>query len=324
MTVTTVRYIITALGFVVLSLTARAQPSDKIPRIAYLGGSPSPPVEALQDGLRRLGWREGENIRIEYRWAQAREDLAALHAEELVRLNVGLIVTGASTYAESARRATSTIPILFCSHGDPVGAGHVASLARPGGNMTGTATLLSELSVKSLELLTQTVPTARRIAVLWSPVALASRPAVTAVEAAARNSGVELLSVPAAAVAEFEAAFAMMTRERADALLGLVSPVFFLHRTRLAELALEHRLPSLFMWRENVEVGTLLSYGPDLQDLFRRCATYVDKILKGAKPADLPVEQASTYELIVNMNTARTLGITMPPEILARADKVIE
>jgi putative tryptophan/tyrosine transport system substrate-binding protein len=246
MTVSTVRYITFVLGFVALSLTARAQPSDKIPRIAYLGGSPASTWEALQDGLRRLGWIEGQNIHIEYRWTQAREDLAALHAEELVRLKVDLIVTPASTLAETALRATSTIPILFCAHGDPVGAGHVASLARPGGNLTGTATLLSELSVKSLELLTQTMPRAQRIVVLWNPVALASRSAVPALESAARGLGIELRLVPASTVEEFEAAFATMTQERGDALLGLVSPLYYIHRIRLAELALKHRLPSLF------------------------------------------------------------------------------
>jgi putative tryptophan/tyrosine transport system substrate-binding protein len=324
MTVTNVRHVVAAFGLIMLPLAAHAQPSDRSPRIGYLGGSPAPTWDALQEGLRQLGWTEGKNVQIERRWSQPQEALAAPQAEELVRRRVDLIVASASVYAEAARRATSTTPIVFCSHGDPVGSGHVASLAQPGRNLTGTATLLSELSVKSLELLKQTIPRARRIAVLWSPEAPASRSAMTAVEAAAKGAGIDLILAPAAGVDAFESTFAMAARERADALLGLVSPVFYLNRIRLAELALEHRLPSLFMWRENVEAGTLLAYGPDLQDLFRRCATYVDKILKGAKPADLPVEQASTYELIVNMKTARTLGITIPPEILARADKVIE
>jgi putative tryptophan/tyrosine transport system substrate-binding protein len=320
---TAVQRLIISIGLLAIPLCASAQPIDRVPRIAFLGGQATT-WDALQEGLRRLGWIEGQNIHIERRWTQAREDLAASHAEDLVRLKVDLIVTGASTYAESARRATSTIPIVFCSHGDPVGAGHVASLARPGGNLTGTATLLTELSVKSLELLTQAIPGARRIAVLWNPVALASRRAVQEVQAAAGQMGVEVFLVPASTMEEFAGAFATMSRAGVDALLGLVSPVYYLNRIRLSELALEHRLPSLFMWRETVEVGTLLSYGPDLHDLFRRCAPYVDKILKGARPAELPVEQASTYQLAINMKTARALGIAIPPEIVARADDVIE
>ena len=245
--------------------------------------------------------------------------------EDLVRHGVDLIVVAGSTYADVALRATRTIPIVFCSHGDPVGAGHVASLARPGGNVTGMSSLLTELSAKQLEILAATVPGEGPIAVLWNPASPPHGPALSTVKATARDLGVKLHLVPASAVEEFDAAFAAMSAGRARAALALVSPSYYVHHARLAELARHGpRLPSMFGWREYPKVGGLMSYGPNLNDMFRRCAVYVDKILKGAKPAELPVEQASKYEFVINLDAARALDVEIPPSILIRADEVIE
>jgi putative tryptophan/tyrosine transport system substrate-binding protein len=303
---------------------AHAQPTDKVHRIGVLGGKSGPEDGAFHERLQALGWSEGRNLVIEYRWSGGQNERLPGLAADLVRLGVEVIEVDASPYVEPARQATSTIPIVFCSHGDPVGTGHVASLARPGGNVTGIANAPPELYAKQLELLTQAIPGAQRIAVLWNPPNPSNRAARPAVDAAARNLRVELHWVSAELVDELEAAFAAMGHEHADAVLALLSPLTYINRARAADLALQHRLPGLLGWRASAEAGSLLGYGPTMESVFRRCAEYVDKILKGAKPADLPVEQASIYELVVNLKTARALGIQIPPEILARADEVIE
>jgi putative ABC transport system substrate-binding protein len=317
-------YFVAALfAAALMPYTAAAQESNQMRRIGFLGTEPKV-VEPFRDKLRQLGWIEGQNIVIEYRWARGERDRASLHAAELIRLDLSLITVTASPYAELVGQATRTIPVVFCTHGDPVGAGLVTNLARPGGNITGISNLLTVLSIKSLELLTQAIPGAKHIAVLWNPTSPPHRTAVPAVEAAAQSLGVELRLVPARTTEEFEAAFAAMTRERTDAVLGLLSPLHFLHRARLAELSLEHRLPTVFGAPEHAEAGALLSYGPVLSEMFRRCATLVDKILKGANPAELPVEQPSTYPLVINLKTARALGLEIPQAVLARADELIE
>ena len=303
---------------------ARAQSTDKIASVGYISHGLSPALEALQEGLRTLGWVEGSNLIVEYRWSYNKDERIPELVEDLVRHRVDLIVVAGSTYADVALRATRTIPIVFCSHADPVGAGHVASLARPGGNVTGMSNLLTELSAKQLEILTATVPGDGPIAVLWNPASPPHGPALSTVKATARNLGVELRLVPATAVEEFDAAFAAMSAERARAALALVSPSYYVHHALLAELAGQYRLPTMFGWREYPKAGGLMSYGPNLNDMFRRCAAYVDKILKGAKPAELPVEQASKYEFVINLNAARALDIEIPPSILIRADEVIE
>jgi putative ABC transport system substrate-binding protein len=322
------RAFLALLGAALLPLSAGAQPTSKVKRIGYLGtniGPASlPPIEAFQDGLRRLGWIEGQNVVVEYRWGRGQDDeIAAADAAELVRLNLDLIVAGSSVYARPLRRVTSTIPIVFCVGFDPIAEGFVASLARPGGNMTGLSAQQTEILAKSLELLTQAVPAARRIVVLWDPGYPTHAHAVPAIETTARNLAVELRWMPAGTLDELEAAFAAIGDTGAQAVWILGSSVSYSNRERLAQLALEHRLPSAIGSVEGVEAGCLLSYSTELNAIFRRCAAFVDKILKGTKPADLPVEQVP-YHLAINLKTARALGLTIPPEILARADEVLE
>ncbi len=308
-------------------LTARAQQPGKIPTVGILligpGTTPLPTTEAFQRGLRDLGWIEGRNIAFEIRWAPTPDRLPEI-AAELVRINVDVILAGSSTQVEPARRATQTIPIVFAVHADPIGTGHVASLARPGGNITGLSQLLTELSAKELEMLKEVVPQAMRIGVLWNPTIPSHPLALKSVEAAAAKLGVQVQMVGARSADEFDGALSDMAQAHADALLVLNAPVVYVERARLVAAALKYRLPGMFGFREHAEAGGLISYGPDINDLYRRTATYVDKILKGAKPADLPVEQASKYQLVINMKTAKALGLTIPPTFLARADEVIE
>jgi putative ABC transport system substrate-binding protein len=274
-------------------------------------------------GLRDLGYVEGKDITIAFRSAETTERLPEV-AADLVRLNVDVVFATSSTEVDAARRATKTIPIVFATHADPVGVGHVACLARPGGNITGLSMLLTELAAKELEIMKQALPHMKRVGVLLTVTAPSHSPASQAVEAAAQQLGVQVLKVPVRTPADLDGAFAMMARERVNGFLAVASPLIRAQRARVAELALKHRLAGMFGTKENVEAGGLMSYAPDLVDLTRRAATYIDKILKGAKPADLPVEQASKYELVVNLKTAKTLGITIPPLVLVRVDQVIE
>jgi ABC-type uncharacterized transport system substrate-binding protein len=299
----------------------------KVARIGFLGVGPATAwadqVEAFKAGLRDLGYVEGRNIVIDERWAESTDQLPAL-AAELVRMNVDILVAPASTEVEPARQATRTIPIVFAQHADPVGVGHVDSLARPGGNITGMSMVLTELAAKQLEILMDALPHATRIGVLWNPTTPSHPKVVKAIEAAASSLGVGLLMTPIQAVADFDGAFATMEAERADGFLVPGSPLANAQRAPLADLALKHRLPGIFASKANVRAGGLMSYGADFNYMYRHAALYVDKILKGEKPADLPVEQASRYELFVNLKTARAIGLTMPPTLLARADEVIE
>jgi putative ABC transport system substrate-binding protein len=323
------RDFITLLGGAVaaLPLAARAQQPSKVPRIGFLRFGPASAyagrVEALRVGLRQLGYVEGKNIVIEFRWAETVDQLPEL-AVELVRMNVDVIFAMSSTEVEAVRQVTKTIPIVFATHADPVGLGHVASLAQPGGNITGLTSLNTDLAAKELEILKEAVPQATRIGVLFSPTAPSHRPAVQAVETAGEKLGVQLVMVPARTVEDFEGAFSTMSREHVGGFLTVSAPLTISHRTLLADLALKHRLPAMFATKENVEVGGLMSYGADLNDLVQRATTYIDKILKGAKPADLPVEQASKYQLIINLKTANAIGLEIPPMLLGRADEVIE
>jgi putative tryptophan/tyrosine transport system substrate-binding protein len=305
----------------------RAQQSANVPRIGFLVFGPvsayTGRVEALRAGLRQLGYVEGKNIVIEFRWAEMVDQLPEL-AAELVRMNADVIFAMSSTEVEPTRRATKTIPIVFATHADPVGLGHVASLARPGGNITGLTIILTDLVAKQLEILKGAVPQATRIGVLFSPTAPSHRPAVQAVETAGERLGVQLVMLPVRTVEDFEGAFSTMSREHVGGFLVVASPLFSLDRARLADLALKHRLPGMFGNKENVEAGALMSYAADFNDMVQRAATYVDKILKGAKPADLPVEQASKYELVINLKTAKAIGLTFSESFLLRADKVIE
>jgi putative ABC transport system substrate-binding protein len=308
-------------------LIARAQQQAKIARVGVLGFGALPSAartEAFRAGLRDLGYVEGKNLIIEFRWPGTAEQMHEA-AAELVRMKVDLIFASSSAEVEPARRATSTIPIVFATHADPVGVGHVSSLARPGGNVTGLAAMDPDITPKRMEILKQTVPRATRFGVLWATTSPSYRPFLKAAEDARGKLGVQLLTVGVSSVADYDGAFARMVQGRVDAVLVHSSALTVRDNPqRLAELALKHRLPTIFLFRENVMAGGLMSYGPDLIDLWRRGAVYIDKILKGAKPAELPVEQASKYQLVINLKTARAIGLTIPPSIVARADEIIE
>jgi putative ABC transport system substrate-binding protein len=322
------RGFITALGGAIMwPLAARAEASVKIARIGFLGLAPasawSGEVNALRAGLRELGYIEGNNIVLDFRWATNVGEMSVL-ANELVRNNVDIIFAPASTQVEPARKATKTIPIVFAQHADPVGTGHVASLAHPGGNITGVSMVLTELAAKGLEILKQAVPSASRIGILWNPTTPSHVKVVNEIEVAGKTLGVQLLMTPVQTIDDFEGAFSIMRRERADGFLVPPSPLTNSQPRPLAELGLKFRLPGMFGNKDNVAAGGLMSYGADFNYMYRHAAIYIDKILRGEKPSDLPVEQASKYDLVLNLKTARALGIDLPPTLLARADEVIE
>ena len=315
-----------ALGIVTAPRSA-AQQIGKVPRIGWLGGptreSAEPFVQEFQRGLKALGWVEGQNIVIEWRFAGGQAERLPSLAAELVRLGVDLIVVPSTPTALAAKNATNKIPLVTVGGGDPVGLGLVASLARPGGNITGsTSTVGPEIAGKQLKLLKEIAPKASRMAVLWNPSTQGT--ALTVRETKIAAQGLELQLLEARSVDDFDRAFAAMTTKRASALLVLGDVLFLTHRTRLAELAARSRLPAMYVQREYVEAGGLMSYGPILSELFRRAATYVDKILKGAKPADLPVERPTKFELVINRKAAIALGLTIPQPLLLRADEVIQ
>ena len=320
--------VVLAVSLSLAPLVAEAQ-AGKVYRIGILGESASDPSEArlwqtFRLGLRDLGWIEGRNILIESRWNEGDSARLPELAADLVRLRVDLIVTRGSTYVQGARTATSSIPIVFTMHADPVRTGHVVSLARPGGNITGLALLQTEINRKGFEILVSAVPMAKRIAVLWNPGTPSHTPGLKAVEESARTLRVQLQAVVARTGADLESAFSAMAREHAHAVMVLSFGPYTAARQFLAELAIKYRLPTMFAVRDHVEAGGLMSYGPDYSELVRRGAVYVDKILRGAKPADLPVEQPTKFELVINLKTAKALGLTIPPSVLGRADYVIE
>ena len=281
-------------------------------------------LEALRRGLRDLGWVEGRNIAIENRYAEGKYDRLPELAAELVRLKVDVIVTGSTPGALAAKNATTTIPIVMVTPGDPVASGLISSLAHPGGNLTGVTSLGRELSAKRLALLKEVVPRVTRVAVLTNPDNPETGPLVKSLEMAARSLGVQLRVLEVRGPTDFEKAFATITTERAGAIMVMTDILFHTHQRRIVELASKSRLPVMHGFREDVDAGGLMFYGATLADMNHRAATYVDKILKGAKPADLPVEQPTKFELIINMKTAKALGIAIPQSILLRADKVIE
>ncbi len=281
-------------------------------------------LEGFREGLRELGYTEGKNIAIEYRWAEGRVDRLPQLATELVQLKVDVLVTAGSPGILAAKQATTTIPIVMALGGDPVGSGYVASLARPGGNITGLSNLAEDLVAKLLELLMKAVPGVSRVAVLSNPANPAHASFRRVIQGAAGTMGVKLLPVNASGPREFDGAFATMIREHAGGLVELPDPMFLTERNRLTGLANQNRLPAIYGFREHAAAGGLMAYGVNLRDSYRRAATYVDKILKGAKPADLPVEQPTKFELVINLKTAKALGLTIPPSVLVRADQVIE
>ena len=316
-------------GLLTAPLAADAQQAGKVPRIGFLGeSSPSdrpPLLDAFRQGLRELGWVEGQNIVIDYRYAEDQVDRLPDLAAELIRLKVDLIISWGTQGVTAAKNATETIPIVMIAVRDPVGTGLIASLARPGGNVTGVSGYAGlEIVAKQLELLKETVPKIRRVAILSNPTNAYHQLAIREVNVAARSLGVQLQLLEVRGPKEFDGAFAAMVKEHAAALLVVADSLFNIHRTRLADLAARSRLPAAYGTRDLGEIGCLMSYGPSFRDLHRRGAAYVDKILKGAKPADLPVEQPTKFELVINLKTAKALGLTLPPSLLRRADQIIE
>jgi putative ABC transport system substrate-binding protein len=324
------RAFLAGTGAVLLAapLAAEAQPAAKIARIGYLATNPTPHLqEAFRQGLRDLGYVEGRNLVIEYRDAKGKLERLPALAAELVALKVDVILASGTPQTLAAKQATGTLPIVFALAADPVTSRLVTSLAQPGGNVTGLSVLAPDLVGKCLEQLKQTVPGVSRVAVLWQPGGVGERTErdmLKEAEVAARALGVRLQVVEARGPEDFDRAFSEMTRARAGALTVLTSSMLFGERRRLVDLAAKNRLPAVYPWREGVDAGGLMAYGPDLADLLRRAATYVDKILKGAKPADLPVEQPTKFELVINLKTAKALGLTIPPSVLARAEEVIQ
>ncbi len=316
------------LGLLVAPLAAEGQQTGKISRVGRLSpGSAStdaPNLAALRQGLRDLGWVEGRNITIEIRFAEGKVDRLPELAAELVRLKVDVIVSGSTPGALAAKNATATIPIVMVTTGDPVASGLIGSLARPNGNVTGLTALGRELSAKRLQLLKEAFPGVTRVAVLSNPDSPENPPLVKGLEVAARSLGVQLRALEVRDPTEFEKAFAAITRERAGAIMMLTDPLFNTHRRRIVELVAKSRLPAMYGFRQDVDAGGLMFYGATLADMYYRAATYVDKILKGAKPADLPVEQPTKFELVINLKTAKALGLTIPQSLLRRADQVIQ
>jgi putative ABC transport system substrate-binding protein len=334
MTCRTIALLITlALGLFVAPLATHAQQPAKVARIGHLlsGELDSPETRVLLDafrqGLRARGYVEGQNIVIEYRAADGRLERFPGLATELARLQVDLIVAPNTSAARAAQQVTTTIPIVAIVMGDPVGDGLVASLARPGGNITGTTFLGPGLVPKRLELLKEALPRVSRVAALWDPDAYAERTIramVQETEAAVRTLGVQLHLVEVRGPDELDRAFSTMTRARAEAFIVLPSPMLYTARRRIVDLAARHRLPAMYQAREFVELGGLIAYGASIPELWRRAATYMDKILKGAKPADLSVEQPTTFEFVINLKTAKELGLTIPPTLLFQADEVLQ
>ena len=317
------------LALLLLATEASAQPPSKVSQIGWLiYGSraeyPASRIEALKAGLRDHGYVEGKNIALVFRYAPTIERLREL-AADLVRMNVDVILAISSTETEAARQSTSTIPIVFAGHADPVAVGHVAGLARPGGNITGISVLMPDLVAKQLELMKQALPHMKRVGVVAVSTAPSTRPALHAVEAAAERLGVQVVPVLVRAREDLDEAFAKMARERVHGFVSVPSPLLRIHRAVVAELSLKHRLAGMHGPKDwMVGSGGLMSYYYDPDDGFRRVATYIAKILKGTKPGDLPVEQATKFELVINLKTAKVLGLTIPSAVLARADEVIQ
>jgi len=313
---------------IVIGVVAEAQQPLKIPRIGYLAAPSLSAVvvriEAFRQGLRELGYVEGKNIVIEWRSAEEKLDRLSALAAELVRLKVDVIVTGGPTATRSAKEATSTIPIVMALDNDPVGSGVVASLARPGGNITGLSTLAPEISGKRLELLKEIVPRLSRVAVLGTSTQPGYAQVLKEIELAAGAFNVKLQYLDVLSPKDIGTAFRAASKDRADAVLVLTSPVTSSHRAQIVDLAVKNLLPAIYDRSEYVEDGGLMTYSVSSTDLLRRAATYVDKILKGAKPANLPVEQPTKFEFIINLKAAKQIGVTISPNVLARADKVIK
>jgi len=319
-----------ALGALLLALShsVEAQQPTKVSRIGFIIGASAfgskVRTDAFRQGLRELGYVEGKNIVVEYRYAEGKPDSLVALAAELVLLKVDVIVTSGGAPTRAAKQATVTIPIVMAQDNDPIGNGFVASLARPGGNITGLSSVAAELSGKRLEFLKEIVPKLSRVAVLWTSTNPGNAQALRETELAAAAFGLKLHALDIVNPRDIESAFRAAGKGRPDAVIVLASLVLNSQRTQVADLAVKNRLPAIYYALEWVEDGGLMSYGVSYTDLYRRAATYVDRILKGAKPADLPVEQPTKFELVINLKTAKQIGLTIPPNVLARADRVIK
>jgi putative ABC transport system substrate-binding protein len=327
------RAFITGLGAVLVAplATAAAQSTRSASTVGVLGTTATTTpwsvriFEAFKQSLRENGWVEGKSVRFEPRWSEGRPERFPELAAELVRLKVDVIVASSSQATKAAMEATRTIPIVFVGAGDPVGAGFVQSLARPGGNVTGVTNQLSDLADKDLQLAREVVPRLRHVAIMWNPDDQGSARGYKNAQDRYSSLGVKITSAPVRSPEDFEAAFEILSRERPDFLMVHPSPVIYSHRQRVAEFAVRKRLPTITGFRGMVEDGSvLISYGPDPADLFRQAGLYVSKVLRGARPADLPVEQPTKFELIINLKTAKTLGLAIPQSLLLRADQVID
>jgi len=317
-------FIVTLGGAASWPLAARAQHAGKMWRIAFITHAPNPDYDELFENLRGFGYVEGQNIIVERRYAQGKAEKFQEFAAEMVRLKVDLIITNTTPAALAAKNLTTTIPIVIPTAIDPVGTGLIASLARPGGNITGGAILTGELAAKRLELLKEVVSSLSRTAVLWNSANPANALAWRETQGAARALGVTLQSHEVQSPQDFEIAFARMAEERSDALFVLDDAMTMQYRKEIAEFAIQKRLPSVFATKDRVKAGGLMSYGPQYSEMMRRAASLVDKILRGAEPANLPMEQPTTFELVINLKTAKAIGLTVPPPLLTRADEVIE
>jgi putative ABC transport system substrate-binding protein len=311
-------------GAVAWPVVARAQAVIKTPRIGVLWPNPPATFEFLRRGLKERGYSEGQNIRFEFRWAEGKLDQLPELARELVGIPVDVIVTLAPQAASAAKGATQTIPIVFVAIGEPVASGLVASLARPGGNLTGTTRMLPEMSAKHVELLKQAVPSLSKLAVLWNPMNTSHQPALQAVEAVARSLSLQAYPLEVKRPAELDNAFATISREKADGLLFIADPVFFINLERMADFVAVNRLPAIANFIEFPKLGGLMGYAPSIPEEFGHVAGHIDKILKGAKPADLPVELPTKFQLVINLKTAKTLGLTVPDKLIGTANEVIE
>jgi putative ABC transport system substrate-binding protein len=309
-------------------LSVHAQYTGKVYRIGFLGNSTaaleSNLVEPFRDGLRELGYQEGRNVTIEYRWAEGKYERFPSLVAELIASKVDVIVTAGTPATLAVKKATPSIPLVMVAVGDPIGTGIVASLGQPGGNITGLSSIAPELEGKRLELLREIIPKLSHIAVLWNPVNPFHNASLKQAQAAAQTLRMKVQSVAVRTREDLDDAFASLLRERPGALLVLADRVFLHDRARLMNFAAANRLPGVYAYRELVEAGGLMSFGPSYADMHRRAATFVDKILKGAKPADLPVEQPTKFELVINLKSAKAIGLVVPPTLLARADEVIE
>jgi putative ABC transport system substrate-binding protein len=317
---------ILCVAVLLAAVITEAQQTTKVARLGYLAtrSGPGPNDHAFEQGLRELGYLEGQNILIERRWAGGNPDRIPSLAAELVRLKVDMIVTSGSTSTHAAKKATATIPIVMAQDPDPIGNGFIASLAHPGGNITGLSNVNRELSGKRLELLREIVPRLSRLAVFGTTAFPGNAQGLKEVEAAAAAFGVKLQYLDCLGSEDIDIAFRAASKEQAGAILVLPGPIFNSHQTKIADLAVKNRLPATYNSPEYVEGGGLMSYGASIPDSYRRAATYVDKILKGAKPGDLPVEQPKKFEFIINIKAAKQIGLTIPPNVLVRADSVIK